>query len=287
MAIAKKPAAKKPAAKKPAANKAAAKKPPAAKAAAKPAAKKAKKIAIKATCFTIMPFGNWFDDYYDSIYAPAIKASNLHPKRADDLYRPSAIVHDIWALTQEAKIILADLSGKNPNVFYELGLAHALAKPAILVTESLDDIPFDLRALRVLVYDKNEPNWGQLLKQKIESAIKEIIESPLEAVLPTFLKIEKSSTKKVISKEEKELISVKQDLDLIKRQIEIGVRSRRIPRSRRPRINNQEEAVEFAKRYLVSDRFSREDIIDALLEEGVPERRYALEAVKEAERDLR
>jgi len=47
-------------------------------------------------------------------------------------------------------VLLADLTGKNPNVFYELGLAHALAKPVILIAETLDDIPFDLRALRVI-----------------------------------------------------------------------------------------------------------------------------------------
>jgi hypothetical protein len=90
----------------------------------------------KESCFTIMPFGGYFDGYYKDIFRPAIKSAGLDPNRADDLYRPSAIVNDIWSYTKNAKIILADLTGKNPNVFYELGLAHALAKPAILVTES-------------------------------------------------------------------------------------------------------------------------------------------------------
>src|SRR5690349_20368297 len=88
-----------------------------------------KKGRAKPTCFAIMPFGGWFDDYYDDLYCPAIRAAGLEPKRADDLYRPSTIINDIWSYTQSAKIILADLTGKNPNVFYELGLAHALAKP--------------------------------------------------------------------------------------------------------------------------------------------------------------
>lgn len=118
------------------------------------------------TCFTIMPFGGWFDEYYESIYCPAIEAAGLKPCRADDLYRPSTIVTDIWSYTQSSKLVLADLSGKNPNVFYELGLAHALAKPAILVTEAIDDVPFDLRALRVLEYNKNQPRWGGILQEK-------------------------------------------------------------------------------------------------------------------------
>jgi hypothetical protein len=82
----------------------------------------------KDTCFTIMPLGGWFDQFYLEIYKPAIESTGLSPRRADDLYRPRTIVHDIWEYTRNAKVILADLTGKNPNVFYELGLGHALAK---------------------------------------------------------------------------------------------------------------------------------------------------------------
>jgi hypothetical protein len=181
------------------------------------------KVKGKATeniCFTIMPFGDWFDSYYESIYVPAIEAAGLTPRRADDLYRPSAIVHDIWGLTQSAKLLLADLSGKNPNVFYELGLAHAIARPAILVAESIDDVPFDLRALRVLVYDKNEPSWGEVLRSNIESSIREVLAAPLEAVLPTFLKV-KESSKASVTPAEKELISLRQDMDLLKRELSV------------------------------------------------------------------
>jgi hypothetical protein len=134
----------------------------------------------KGICFTIMPFGGWFDRHYEEIYRPAVEAAGLKSRRADDLYRPSAIVHDIWELTKKAKIILADLSGKNPNVFYELGLAHARAKPAILVTESMDDVPFDLRALRVIAYDRNRSDWGFDLKTRIENSIREVLASPFE-----------------------------------------------------------------------------------------------------------
>lgn len=179
-----------------------------------------KQSSRKGTCFIIMPFGSWFDYYYEVIYAPAIKSAGLMPRRADDLYRPSAIVNDIWDLTQNAKVILADLSGKNPNVFYELGLAHAIAKPAILVTEAIDDIPFDLRALRVLIYDKNKPNWGEDLRLRIETAIIEILDSPLESVLPTFFKIKESASQPKVTKEEKDLISIKQDMDLLKRELQ-------------------------------------------------------------------
>jgi hypothetical protein len=166
-----------------------------------------------------MPFGGWLDDYYISVYCPAITAAGLAPHRADDLFRPSTIVTDIWSYTKRSKLLLADLTGKNPNVFYELGLAPALAKPAILIAESMDDIPFDLRALRIILYDKNAPDWGRILKEKIESSLKEVLASPVEAVLPAFLDVKAAGTKPTVSAEQKDLIEIKQELDLLRREL--------------------------------------------------------------------
>ena len=126
----------------------------------KPTAKKTSTSGDqKESCFVIMPFGGWFDGYYTSIFAPAIKAAGLRPLRADDLYRPSTIVSDIWEYTREAKLILADLSGKNPNVFYELGIAHAIGRPVIMLTQTQDDnnIPFDVRHMRFIKYEYTVP----------------------------------------------------------------------------------------------------------------------------------
>lgn len=167
------------------------------------------------SCFVIMPFGGWFDKYYNDIFFEAIKDSGLNAKRADDLYRSSPIINDIWEFTKNATVILADLTDKNPNVLYELGLAHAIQKPAILVTETIDDVPFDLRALRVIVYDKNESDWGDKLKVKITSSIKETIKSPLSRVLPTFLKVDESLSQKV-SFGQKEFLDLKNEVDLLK-----------------------------------------------------------------------
>ena len=172
-------------------------------------------------CFVIMPFGGYFDSYYSNIYRPAIEAVGLRAKRADDLCRPSTIVQDIWTYTKEAKLVLADLTDKNPNVFYELGLAHALAKPAILITNSMADVPFDLRALRVIEYDKKYPNWGQSLKEKIENSIKETIESPISSVLPAFLDA-KDIEKNKITISEKDFIELRRDYELLKSEIRKG-----------------------------------------------------------------
>ena len=185
--------------------------------------KATKKAPVSPTprdaCFVLMPFGGWLDDYYEAIYRPAIDAGGLEPHRADDLFRPSTIVNDIWAYTKRSKLLLADLSGKNPNVFYELGLAHALGKPVILIAESMDEIPFDLRALRIIVYDKNAPDWGRVLHDKIQAAIKEVLKSPVAAVLPAFLEVKAEPSKPTVTPHEKELIEIKQELDLLRREV--------------------------------------------------------------------
>ncbi|MEQ9206545.1 MAG: hypothetical protein RLN78_04195 [Phycisphaerales bacterium] len=150
-------------------------------------AKNAKKKTPPDECFVIMPFGGWADIYYDSIFLPAIKKAGLVPRRADDIFKPTSIVNDIWQLTLNAKVLLADLTGKNPNVLYELGLAHACCKPVVIITESMDDVPFDLQSLRVIPYDKNEPKWGSNLSIAIREALAEIMQDPDASVPTPFL----------------------------------------------------------------------------------------------------
>jgi hypothetical protein len=171
------------------------------------------------TCFTIMPFGGWFDSYYSNIYAPAIEAAGLKAHRADDLYRPSAIVHDIWSYTKKSRVVLADLTGKNANVFYELGLAHALAKPVVLVAQSIDDVPFDLRALRVIQYDKNAPDWGQLLGGRITTSIREVLEAPESAVLPAFLNVVDAPEATTVTADEKQILELRQEMELLRQEV--------------------------------------------------------------------
>jgi hypothetical protein len=177
------------------------------------------KTNTKGICFVIMPFGGWLDEYYRLVFCPAIKSAGLEPYRSDDLFRSSSIVNDIWSYTKSATLLLADLSQKNANVFYELGLAHALAKPVILVGESMDDIPFDLRGLRIIIYEKNDPNWGKILKDKIKAAILETLQSPAEAVLPTFLDVKQPATKTKVSPIEKDIIELKQEISFVQRKL--------------------------------------------------------------------
>jgi hypothetical protein len=105
------------------------------------------------TCFVMMPFGSWFDRYYQEIYVPVIREAGFEPVRADELFHTGSVVEQIWEQIEKAIVLLADLTDKNANVFYELGLAHAARKPVVFTSGKLEDVPFDLRHLRVIIYD--------------------------------------------------------------------------------------------------------------------------------------
>jgi hypothetical protein len=138
------------------------------------------------TCFVMMPFGEWMDRYYAEIYSPAIKEAGFEPVRADQLFSTGSVVEQIWEQVEKSTVLLADLTGKNPNVFYELGLAHAAQKPVVLTTGCLDDVPFDLRHLRVIPYEVRQPNWAADLQRNITTYLKNAKAEPEKSIPQPF-----------------------------------------------------------------------------------------------------
>ena len=104
----------------------------------------------KPTAFVVMPFDEEFAGVYESFMKPLLEDAVF---RADDIESQRNILRDILDMIQSSDLIVADLTSANPNVFYELGLAHALRKPVILATQSIDEVPFDLTSYRLLEYD--------------------------------------------------------------------------------------------------------------------------------------
>ena len=148
-------------------------------------AKVGKKVIVTAsdTCFVMMPFANPIGGYYSLIYEPAIKKAGLTPVRADtDIFGTGKIIDQIWAGLNRAKVLVAELTGRNPNVLYELGLAHALHKPVVLVSSNEADVPFDVRHVRVIYYDVTDPFWGDKLIAKVAENVVSAISNPKEAV---------------------------------------------------------------------------------------------------------
>jgi hypothetical protein len=130
------------------------------------------------TCFILMPFGEWPDRYFKDIYVPATKEAGFEPVRADVVFSTGSVIKQIWEHIGKAKVLLAELTDKNPNVFYELGLAHARGKPVVLISANIEDVPFDLRHLRTIIYDFREPDWGERLRKNVTEYLKNAKEHP-------------------------------------------------------------------------------------------------------------
>ena len=141
---------------------------------------------MNKTCFVISPFGEPFDEHYEQIYKPAIesdKSLGLKAVRADEIYGTGAIINDIFTQIAVAELILCDVTGKNPNVNYELGVAHALQKPTVIITQSMEDVPFDYRHLRVIRYDQSKKvRWVKELEASISNNIKAALEDPRRVI---------------------------------------------------------------------------------------------------------
>ena len=139
-------------------------------------------IAPTDSCFVMMPFASPLGDHYGLIYEPAIKNAGLKAVRADDdIFATGKIIDQVWTGIRAARVLVAELTSRNPNVFYELGLAHALKKPVVLVSSNEADVPFDVRHIRVIYYDVNDPFWGEKLIAKVAENVLSALKNPAEA----------------------------------------------------------------------------------------------------------
>ena len=119
----------------------------------------------------MMPFSAEFNSIYLTLQQATTSIGFSHV-RADDIWEHHTIIQDIVNIIARAKVVICDCSGKNPNVFYEAGIAHAIGKEVILITQSENDIPFDLRHLRYIHYLPNSEGLGELtvsLQAKLRS----------------------------------------------------------------------------------------------------------------------
>lgn len=145
-------------------------------------------IAPTDTCFVMMPFASPLGGHYTFIYEPAIKKAGLKPMRADDdIFATGKIIDQVWSGLRTARVLVAELTSRNPNVFYELGLAHALKKPVVLVSSNEADVPFDVRHIRVIYYDVNDPFWGEKLMAKVAENVLSALKNPAEAIFTSAL----------------------------------------------------------------------------------------------------
>jgi len=129
--------------------------------------------------FVLMPFTDELTEIYTTVIKPTIENNpfNLVCKRADDIKSNRAIIQDIWKSICEARIIIADLTGLNPNVMYELGIAHTLGKETILLYQRQENeikFPFDLVHIRRIEYE-NSVTGGRRLEEDLKQTLENVL----------------------------------------------------------------------------------------------------------------
>ena len=114
--------------------------------------------------FVLMPFTeSWSDYIWKEEIKPAVAQAGLRGRRADDLFGQD-VMKDVFRSIVAASIIIADVTKKNANVFYELGIAHSCGKDVILLSQGTQFIPFDLNRFRHCIYSNDGPGYANLRK---------------------------------------------------------------------------------------------------------------------------
>jgi hypothetical protein len=122
----------------------------------------------------MMSFASQFDKVYETLQSVASKLS-LTCLRADDIWEHDVIIQDIVSLIHRSRIVICDCTSRNPNVFYEAGIAHTLGKDVILIAQNESDIPFDLRHIRYVTYLNNNEgreNLAEKVSQRIQTLLR-------------------------------------------------------------------------------------------------------------------
>jgi hypothetical protein len=128
-----------------------------------------------ADIFVLMPFKPEMKPLYDDHIVKVAADLDLSVARGDDFFTTHSVMLDIWSAIYSAKVIIADCTGRNPNVFYEIGLGHVLGKPVILITQNNDDVPFDVRHIRYIQYSYT-PRGMQEFEKRLTETIKTILQ---------------------------------------------------------------------------------------------------------------
>jgi hypothetical protein len=128
-------------------------------------------------CFVLLPLKEPFKTIYSAAVEPVAAELGISCGHAEGIFGPGRIMRDIVSSITFAEVVVAELTGRNPNVFYELGIAHQQGKQVVLLSQTMEDVPFDIRDMRVVLYewdgDTNDPtSLVEHLRPNLEEALR-------------------------------------------------------------------------------------------------------------------
>ena len=173
-------------------------------------------------CFVIAPIGTEgsdirvrSDQVLKHIIAPAAKDCGYDPVRADQISEPGLITSQVIQHVVEDDLVIADLTGRNPNVFYELALRHAVKKPVVQIIHATETIPFDVAASRTVHVAHHDLDSAARAREEIGRQIKAVEKNPGEVDTPISVALELQSLRQSdnpLEKSNAEIISMLQEL---------------------------------------------------------------------------
>jgi hypothetical protein len=122
--------------------------------------------------FVVMPFSKEFEDVYLLGIREVAENLGFTVERADDIEHSESILDVIRARIRAADAVVGDTTGSNPNVFYEIGYAHALESPTILIARKGSNLPFDLRSVNHIMYE-TIVELRERLKKRLSALLRE------------------------------------------------------------------------------------------------------------------
>lgn len=132
--------------------------------------------SVKPTAFVVMQFSKQYNDLYAEVIKPVCEVFDITAVRGDEEFGSGIIVADIARHIAESKVIVAEITPTNANVYYEVGYAHALNKPTILIAEKDTKLPFDVSPFRILFYENTIEG-----KRRIEDGFRKHLEAILSS----------------------------------------------------------------------------------------------------------
>lgn len=139
--------------------------------------KPSERSQFKGDVFMIMPFADAFKGIYTDVVRPLVQELHLSISRGDEFTSVNGVImEEVWSALNNCQFVIAEITGGNDNVFYELGIAHTLNKPAILITQATkpEQVPFDIRHLRYIQYE-NTVGGGAKLREDLKASITRLL----------------------------------------------------------------------------------------------------------------
>jgi len=183
-------------------------------------------------CFVIMPIGSGdayqvYRNRYEHIIEPAVEGLRINDEqvfrsvRADFVTKTGSITRDLLGRLYRSDVVIADLTDLNPNVFYELGVRHALRAGTILIALKGTKVPFDVGDLRVIPYEDRIGGEREVIPQ-LQEMLRSLLSELRQQDSPVLLAIPELAELGAAKEHEAQIASLERERDLLKAQIEVS-----------------------------------------------------------------